>query len=117
MKRACMDLPRSGYAHNMRDAQRIQRRLHFPLIIRASRTLGGSGGNFAYGPEDFKEVAAVWTGQALDGSGPLEVVDGPPEGGDYKPMADASDAFIPEYHPEEIYEIAAKLAQRAGAKV
>jgi carbamoyl-phosphate synthase large subunit len=56
MKRAGMDLPRSGYAHNMRDAQRIQRRLHFPLIIRASRTLGGSGGNFAYGPEDFKEV-------------------------------------------------------------
>ena len=26
------------------------------MIIRASRTLGGSGGNFAYGPEEFKEV-------------------------------------------------------------
>jgi carbamoyl-phosphate synthase large subunit len=26
------------------------------VIIRPSRTLGGSGGNIAYGPEDFKEV-------------------------------------------------------------
>src|ERR671922_1498670 len=56
MRRAGLDLPRSGYARTMRDATRIQRRLHFPLIIRASRTLGGSGGNFAYGPEDFKET-------------------------------------------------------------
>jgi carbamoyl-phosphate synthase large subunit len=56
MKRAGLDLPRSGYARNMRDALRIQKRLNFPLIIRASRTLGGSGGNFAYGLEDFKEV-------------------------------------------------------------
>jgi len=56
MRRIGLDLPRSGYARNMRDAMRIQKRLHFPVIIRASRTLGGSGGNFAYGPEDFKEV-------------------------------------------------------------
>ncbi|MBM2806435.1 MAG: carbamoyl-phosphate synthase large subunit, partial [Deltaproteobacteria bacterium] len=35
---------------------RIQKRLDFPLIIRASRTLGGSGGNFAYDAGEFKEV-------------------------------------------------------------
>ena len=56
MRRIGLDLPRSGYARSMRDANRIQKRLSFPLIIRASRTLGGSGGNFAYGPDDFKEV-------------------------------------------------------------
>ena len=56
MRRAGLDLPRSGYARNLREAVQIQRRLHFPVIIRASRTLGGSGGNFAYGPEDFKEM-------------------------------------------------------------
>src|ERR1043166_1918145 len=56
MRKAGLDLPRSGYAHNMRDAMRIQKRLSFPVIIRASRTLGGSGGNFAFGPEDFKTV-------------------------------------------------------------
>jgi Mn-containing catalase len=70
---------------------------------------------YRFSPEDFKEVAAIWQGDAIDGSGPLEVVDGIPEGGAYKPMEDVSDAFIPEYHPEEIYEIAAKLAKRAGA--
>ncbi|HEY1373346.1 MAG TPA: carbamoyl phosphate synthase large subunit, partial [Candidatus Binatia bacterium] len=56
MTRAGLDLPRSGYARSMRDANRIQRRLKFPLIIRPSRTLGGSGGNIAYGADDFKEV-------------------------------------------------------------
>ena len=56
MKRAGLDLPRSGYARSMADALRIQKRLDFPVIIRASRTLGGSGGNFAFGPEEFKEV-------------------------------------------------------------
>ncbi len=56
MRRIGLDLPRSGYARSMRDAMRIQKRLNFPVIIRASRTLGGSGGNFAYTPEEFKEV-------------------------------------------------------------
>jgi carbamoyl-phosphate synthase large subunit len=56
MRRAGLDVPRSGYARSMREAMQIQRRLRFPLIIRASRTLGGSGGNFAYAPEDFNEV-------------------------------------------------------------
>ena len=56
MKRAGLDLPRSGYARSMRDAMRIQKRLDFPVIIRASRTLGGSGGSFAFGPEEFQEV-------------------------------------------------------------
>jgi carbamoyl-phosphate synthase large subunit len=56
MRRAGLDLPRSGYARNLRDAMRIQKRLKFPVIIRASRTLGGSGGNFAFTPEEFKDV-------------------------------------------------------------
>ena len=56
MRKAGLDLPRSGYARSMRDAMRIQKRLNFPVIIRASRTLGGSGGNFAFGPDDFKDV-------------------------------------------------------------
>jgi carbamoyl-phosphate synthase large subunit len=56
MRRIGLDLPRSGYARSMKDAQRIQKRLNFPVIIRASRTLGGSGGNFAYNAAEFKEV-------------------------------------------------------------
>jgi carbamoyl-phosphate synthase large subunit len=56
MKRAGMDLPQSGYAHSLSEALEIQRELSFPVIIRASRTLGGSGGNFAYDAAEFKEV-------------------------------------------------------------
>ncbi len=56
MRRAGLDLPRSGYARNMREAMRIQKRLKFPVIIRASRTLGGSGGNFAFSAGEFKDV-------------------------------------------------------------
>jgi carbamoyl-phosphate synthase large subunit len=56
MRRAGLDLPRSGYARSLRDAMRIQKRLNFPVIIRASRTLGGSGGSFAFTSDEFKEV-------------------------------------------------------------
>src|SRR5258706_207624 len=56
MARAGLDLPRSGYARSLGDANRIQKRLSFPLIIRPSRTIGGSGGNIVYSPEDFKKV-------------------------------------------------------------
>src|SRR5262245_32634404 len=48
MRRVGLDLPRSGCARSLRKALQIQRRLNFPVIIRPSRTLGGSGGNIAY---------------------------------------------------------------------
>ncbi|MBM4298429.1 MAG: carbamoyl-phosphate synthase large subunit, partial [Deltaproteobacteria bacterium] len=56
MRRIGLDLPRSGYARSMKDATRIRHRLDFPVIIRASRTLGGSGGSFAHTLEEFKQV-------------------------------------------------------------
>lgn len=68
---------------------------------------------YRFSPDDYKEVAAVWQGSALDGSGPLEVIDGPPEGGNLAQLDEISDAFVPEYHPEEIFEIAQKLYQKA----
>jgi carbamoyl-phosphate synthase large subunit len=55
MRKAGLDSRAAG-ARSIRDAVRIQKRLNFPFIIRPSRTLGGSGGNFAFSPEDFKEV-------------------------------------------------------------
>jgi Mn-containing catalase len=68
---------------------------------------------YRFSPDDYKAVAAVWQGQALDGSGPLEVVDGPPEGGDLARLDDAASAFTPDYRPEEIYEIAQNLYRKA----
>ncbi len=31
---------------------------------------------YGFSPDDYKEVGAIWQGESLDGSGPLEVMDG-----------------------------------------
>lgn len=68
---------------------------------------------YRFSPDDYKEVTAIWQGVALDKSGPLEVVDGPPDGGNLAQLDDIPDAFVPEYHPAEIYEMAQKLYKKA----
>lgn len=62
---------------------------------------------------DYDEIRAIWKGDALDGSGPLEVRDGPPEGGPQYDLDASPEAFIPDYHPQEILEIARKLYDKA----
>ena len=58
MGRVGLDLPRSGYARTLEEAVAVRRELDsLPLIVRPSRTLGGSGANVAYGDEEFLEVA------------------------------------------------------------
>ncbi|MBB5204146.1 carbamoyl-phosphate synthase large subunit [Inhella inkyongensis] len=54
---------KSGIAHSMEEAWGVQRRIHaeiggagFPMVIRPSFTLGGSGGGIAYNPEEFEEI-------------------------------------------------------------
>ena len=54
---------RSGIAHSMEDALAVQKRITqdiggsgFPMVIRPSFTLGGSGGGIAYNPEEFEEI-------------------------------------------------------------
>jgi carbamoyl-phosphate synthase large subunit len=49
---------RSGVAHTMDEARRIQLEVGFPVIIRPSFTLGGTGGGVAYNIEEFEEIAA-----------------------------------------------------------
>ncbi len=43
-----LDLPKSGIAHSIEEAKEVAQRIGFPLAIRPSFTLGGSGGGFAY---------------------------------------------------------------------
>ena len=50
-----LEVPRSGYAHNWKEAQQILEQVGFPTIIRPSYTLGGMGGNVAYNSEEYKE--------------------------------------------------------------
>src|SRR5246500_503817 len=53
-----LDIPRSGVAHNLTEAQQVSVTIgRFPLIIRPAFTLGGAGGGIAYNREEFEEIA------------------------------------------------------------
>jgi carbamoyl-phosphate synthase large subunit len=54
-----LDLPASGYAYTLEEASKISEKIGFPLIIRASFTLGGIGSGIVYTREDFLEAAKV----------------------------------------------------------
>ena len=56
MKKIGLDLPRSDKAYNLKDALKVAERIGFPVIIRPSFTLGGTGGAVAYNKEEFKEL-------------------------------------------------------------
>ncbi len=57
MLRIGLDVPRSGIAHSVEDAQRIADDIGaFPLIIRPAFTLGGSGGGIAYNRDELDEI-------------------------------------------------------------
>ena len=47
---------RSASAHSMDEAQQVQAMIGFPVIIRPSFTMGGSGGGIAYNQEEFVEI-------------------------------------------------------------
>ena len=54
---------RSGIAHTMDEALAVQKRIThdiggngFPMVIRPSFTLGGTGGGIAYNPDEFEEI-------------------------------------------------------------
>lgn len=52
-----LEVPRSGLAHTMEDARTVSREIGFPLIIRPSFTLGGTGASVAYNVEEFETLA------------------------------------------------------------
>src|SRR5476649_107444 len=47
---------RSGVAHTMDESWGVQRTLGFPVIIRPSFTMGGTGGGIAYNEEEFETI-------------------------------------------------------------
>ena len=51
-----LESPSSGLAHSWEEARELQRAIGFPVIIRPSFTMGGSGGGVAYNPEEFEEI-------------------------------------------------------------
>jgi carbamoyl-phosphate synthase large subunit len=65
-----LDLPQSGIARSVEEAEVVKKRIGLPLIIRPSRTLGGTGGNFATTEAEFR----AHIGWGLDASPTHEVL-------------------------------------------
>jgi carbamoyl-phosphate synthase large subunit len=51
-----LEVPASALVNNAKDALRLCDQLGFPLVIRPSFTLGGTGGSIAYNKEEFAEA-------------------------------------------------------------
>ncbi|MBO6166779.1 MAG: carbamoyl-phosphate synthase large subunit [Kiritimatiellae bacterium] len=60
-----LDMPKSGSAHSLEEAQEIAAKIgSWPLIIRPGFTLGGTGGGIAHDAEEFREIV----GRGLEAS-------------------------------------------------
>jgi len=53
MEKIGLQVPESGYASSMKEAVDIVKRIKFPVVLRPSFTLGGTGGNIIKNWEDF----------------------------------------------------------------
>jgi carbamoyl-phosphate synthase large subunit len=56
MNKIGLDMPRSMLVNNIRDGLEFATKLGFPVVIRPSFTLGGSGGGIAYNREELMEI-------------------------------------------------------------
>ncbi len=56
MHKIGLDMPQSDIAHTLDEALQVQEKFGFPVIIRPSFTMGGSGGGIAYNKQDFIEI-------------------------------------------------------------
>src|SRR6202522_2054383 len=56
MTRIGLDMPRSALINNLRDGLEFAAKIGFPVVIRPSFTLGGSGGGIAYNREELMEI-------------------------------------------------------------
>jgi carbamoyl-phosphate synthase large subunit len=58
MNRIGLKVPESGIVRDMDQAREVAKRIGYPLIIRASFTLGGMGSGVAYNREEMETIAA-----------------------------------------------------------
>src|SRR5574340_211833 len=53
-----LDVPKSALVNNLKDGMEFSGKIGFPVIIRPSFTLGGTGGGIAYNREELLEILA-----------------------------------------------------------
>jgi carbamoyl-phosphate synthase large subunit len=56
MEEIGLDVPRSGFANSLKEAQGLLEEVGLPAVIRPSFTLGGTGGGIAFNAEEFAEI-------------------------------------------------------------
>ena len=57
-----LETPHAYIAHTYEEARNHQKEIGFPILVRPSFTLGGTGGGIAYNIQDFEEIV----GRGLD---------------------------------------------------
>src|SRR5215472_9538187 len=65
-----LEVPASAIAHSLHEAEAVRAQLGLPVIIRPSRTLGGTGGSIARSLDDFR-ANVMW---GLDSSPSHEIL-------------------------------------------
>ena len=58
MQKIGLDVPKSALVNNLKDGLDFAGKIGFPVIVRPSFTLGGSGGGIAYNREEMLEMLA-----------------------------------------------------------
>ncbi len=56
MARIGLDVPKSGYAYSLEDAERLVAELGYPIVVRPSFTMGGAGGGIAYNHDELRDI-------------------------------------------------------------
>jgi Mn-containing catalase len=69
---------------------------------------------YRFSPQDYRELAAVWTGPHPETGDELVVVDEAPEGVPPNDLPSQPAVFAPDAHPELVSEVAQKLRKAAG---
>ncbi|MBW1764718.1 MAG: carbamoyl phosphate synthase large subunit, partial [Deltaproteobacteria bacterium] len=70
MERIGLKVPESGIVRDMDQAKKVAEKIGYPMIIRASFTLGGIGSGVAYNREEMEEIAS----SGLDASMISEII-------------------------------------------
>ncbi len=65
-------IPKSGIANDMDASREIAAEIGYPIIVRPSFTLGGTGGGVAYNPEDLEQLAKAGLDASFIGQVMLE---------------------------------------------
>ena len=72
MNKIGLIIPESGIATDMIQVNQIAEEIGFPIIVRPSYTLGGTGGGVAYNPEDLERLSRAGLDASLIGQVMLE---------------------------------------------